>query len=766
MRTRSINEGWLFRADRAPQWVSRRLDAEQAERVDLPHDFRIAFDRDPNSPGDQAEGWYPGGFGQYQKDVELTREEAEGAVYLSVDGAYRLSEVRVNRQLVAQHKGGYSPFLVELTGRVHEGVNLIHITTSCAMLPASRWYTGAGLYRGVELLTAPLPCVAPRGVQVWTKEAQAGRAVLCVRTECLGEGGCVAHELLDPEGKAVARGGDGKMIVPDARLWTAERPWLYTLVTTVTQDGRVRDMVRTRVGLRTIAVDAVHGLRINGERVKLRGGCVHHDNGPLGAVSAPEIERRRVTKLKAAGFNAIRCAHNPPSTALLDACDELGMYVMDEAFDVWREGKRPYDEHLFFEGEWQVELTAMVTRDRNHPSVILWSTGNEIYERSGASDGAAWSHRLADFVRGLDGTRPVANALCNFFEDSDMAELALNSAKSVGAGKDFWATRSEDFASALDVVGYNYLLERYEKDGALFPQRVMCGTESFPMQAKENWEAVLRNPQVIGDFVWTAWDYLGESGLGRSAFGAQQAQGGTAGYPWHIANCGDIDICGDKRTQSHYRDFVWSGRVQPYLAVQHPAHFGQEETLSAWGWADLIESWNFQGFDGKPVRVTVYSAGDEVELLLDGRSVARGGVKDYRTELEVVYRPGKLTAVSRRAGVELGRTSLCTTGPAQALRVTAEPSYGGEFRFLRIEAVDGQGRVAPDFAQRVRVQVQGAALAALGGADPRSDTNYTRGEAAADRGRLLLVVRKKGRGTVRVCCEGGGLHAQAELELD
>ena len=287
MKTRSINEGWLFRADRAPQWVSRGLDEARDARVDLPHDFRIAFDRDPNSLGDQAEGWYPGGFGQYQKDVELTREEASGAVYLSVDGAYRLSEVRVNRQLVAQHKGGYSPFLVELTGRVHEGVNRIHITTSCAMLPASRWYTGAGLYRGVELLTAPLPCVAPRGVQVWTKEAQAGQAVLCVRTECLGEGGCVAHELLDPEGKVVARGRDGELIVPDARLWTAEQPCLYTLVTVVERDGGVRDEVRTRVGLRTIAVDAANGLRINGETVKLRGGCVHHDNGLLGAVSAP-----------------------------------------------------------------------------------------------------------------------------------------------------------------------------------------------------------------------------------------------------------------------------------------------------------------------------------------------------------------------------------------------------------------------------------------------------------------------------------------------
>ncbi len=765
MIQRSIHENWLFRASSAMPWVSRGLDQRDA-RIDLPHDFRIHFDRDPNSPGDQAEGYYPGGFGQYQKTLTLSREEAEGAVFLLVDGAYRMAEVRFNRQLVCQHRGGYSPFLVDLTGKAAEGENTIHITASCAMLPASRWYTGAGLYRGVSLLTAPLPCAAPWGVRVSTLDIEDGTARLAVETRLLGEGGRAWHELRSPEGEVVAQGGDGELLVKACRPWSAEDPALYTLVTSVFAGERRTDTVYTRVGLRTLAVDAAHGLTVNGVSVKLRGGCVHHDNGPLGAVSAPEIERRKVFKLKQAGFNAIRCAHNPPSTALLDACDEMGMYVMDEAFDAWREGKRPYDEHLFFESDWQSELTNMILRDRNHPSVILWSTGNEIYERSGASDGAAWSHRLKDFVRALDATRPVTNALCNFFEDRDMAELALNSAKSVGAGKDYWAARSEDFASALDVVGYNYLLERYEKDHALFPQRVICGTESFPMQAKENWEAVLRHPYVIGDFVWTAWDYLGESGLGRSAFDAAQKPEGTATYPWHLANCGDLDILGNKRPQSHYRDFVWSGRTKPYLCAQHPARFAQQEALSAWGWPELEESWTFPGYEGRMVRVTVYSAGDEVRLLLDGAPVASGGVTDYRTVMEIPYQPGELTAVSLRDGKELGRTSMRTAKEAVGFRVEAESSWGGAYRFLHITAVDEDGLRVPNFAQRVAARVEGASLAALGGADPKGETNYTSGEAESAQGRLLLVIKRGESDRAVVTLESGSLHSVQEIALN
>ena len=348
MKKRSLNSGWLFHLDASRPWISRQI-GEDETRVDLPHDFRIALNRDPASPGDQAEGFYPGAFGQYRRDFELTEREAAGTVMLNIDGAYRFCEVRINRQLVCMHRGGYSPFLVDLTGKVKPGVNTLHLTTNCAMLPASRWYTGAGLYRSVELLTGDAPCIAPRGVRVRRTAVHGDRAELEVHTELIGPMTAVIHTLYDAEGSRVAQGGDGVLIIRGAKLWSDAHPYLYTLKSQVMLPGGAADEVVTRVGLRTIEVDAARGLRINGEPVKLRGGCIHHDNGPLGAVSDIGLERRKLTKLKAAGYNAVRCAHNPPSTALLDACDELGVYVIDEAFDAWREGKRPFDEHIFFE---------------------------------------------------------------------------------------------------------------------------------------------------------------------------------------------------------------------------------------------------------------------------------------------------------------------------------------------------------------------------------------------------------------------------------
>lgn len=760
MNRQVLDKGWLFRGGRSLRWTQRTLN-DQDPLVDLPHDFRIAFDREEDNIADGSEGFYPGGFGQYQKTITLDEAQAGGAVYLSIDGAYRFAEVRVNRQLLCLHKGGYSPFLIDLTGKVKAGENIIHITTSCAMLPGSRWYTGAGLYRGVQLLTSPLPCASPWGVSVKTLSLQDGRAVLSICTDIIGSGEA-SHEIFAPDGTRVAASMDGSVRLDACSPWSDEAPNLYTLKTTISNGGTATDEVITRFGIRVIAVDSVNGLRINGEKVLLRGGCIHHDNGILGSVSTPDLERRKIVKLKQAGFNAVRCSHNPPSTALLDICDELGMYVMDEAFDAWREGKRQYDEHIFFEEEWESEIHAMVMRDRNHPSIIMWSIGNEIYERSGASDGVKWAHRLADCVRKLDDTRPVTSALCNFFEDPDVAELALNSMNTVGEGKDYWATHSQGYCAALDIVGYNYLLDRYAKDAHLFPARVICGTESFPIQAKENWDAVVSMPHVIGDFVWTAWDYLGESGLGRSNF-SEDGTAGVADYPWNIANCGDIDILGNKRPQSHYRDFVWSARVQPYMATQHPEHFNQKEGLSAWGWEDVSASWNYRGHENMPVRVSVYSAGDSVELYANGELCGKGGVENYKTVIETTYKPGEIVAVSLKNGKELGRTALQTSGEAAAFALDVEPSYGGEYRFIHITAVDANGLYAPDFAQKVSVEICGAQYAALGSANPKGFDNYTKNEAVPFNGKLLLVLKHTSADEIKITCKSQGITCTKDV---
>jgi beta-galactosidase len=521
--------------------------------------------------------------------------------------------------------------------------------------------------------------------------------------------------------------------LPGAKPWNPEHPYLYTLTARLVQDCMVQDEERAQFGVRTIALDRERGLLLNGQPIKLKGGCVHHDNGILGAKSHPDAERRKVRLLKEAGFNAIRCAHNPPSQVFLDACDALGMLVIDEAFDVWNEGKKQLDEHITFASNWEKDLRAMIGRDHNHPCILFWSTGNEIVERFGTSGGYAWAERLAQAVRELDPTRYLTNAVCGAADE--MKELGDENA-------DFFERRTAPFLAPLDAAGYNYLLERYEKDHALFPQRLFMGTESFPIEALDNWEAVQKHPYVLGDFVWTAWDYLGESGIGRDIEVSEGSEWGLGVFPIHQANCGDLDICGFKRPQSHFRDFVWSGREAPYVAVRCPDYTGKPEAISRWGWVDLLESWNWPGHEGQPIEVTVYAAGKEATLLLDGELIEAKPIVRYTARFTLPYQPGVLTVKT-----DCGEASLATTGEAVGFRLTPETEPGivpvGGLVYVKIEAVDAQGRLVPDanlpFAA---VPGEGYDLYALGCGDIAGAQNYTANQCHTFRGRAMAVLIK------------------------
>ncbi len=554
MRHQDFNANWLFEYARHEDWV-RRAVRGQGRPVDLPHDFRIALEPDPASPGGTNEAFYPDGMGYYEKRFHVDAQAAASPCCLYFDGVYRLCEVRVNNQLLTLHKSGYSPFVVWLTGRLHEGENTVQLRVNAGPLPASRWYPGAGVYRGVELLSAAAPAyILPDGLWLDTISLTEEGASLRLNAEVSPEAGRVRFSLIDGDETLLdmeAEAQDGQACaeaqLSPCRLWSAEDPHLYRLRAEVLgPKGEVLDTEEVPCGVRTVAVNAEQGLLINGQPVKLKGGCIHHDNGLLGTASHRGAEYRKARLMKENGFNAVRCAHDPHSASFLRACDALGLYVVDEAFDAWREGKRAADEHLYFEETWEQQLEAMVRRDRRHACVILWSTGNEVQERSGMSDGAAWSARLAEKVRSLDRTRPVTNAICGFFEETELQEMALNTMSTLeeGEGKDYWAMKSEDYLAPLDVCGYNYLLDRYEKDHGLFPSRVFVGTESFPMEAAENWRAVEKHPYLIGDFVWTAWDYIGEAGIGRSWYGSEES---PCGYPWRLAYCGDLDLTGRKR---------------------------------------------------------------------------------------------------------------------------------------------------------------------------------------------------------------------------
>ena len=456
----------------------------------------------------------------------------------------------------------------------------------------------------------------------------------------------------------------------DARLWSVDAPHLYSLTSEVLAGSEVLDAETTTFGIRSLAVDAKQGFRLNGEPLKLRGGCVHHDHGLLGAASYDRAEERKVELLKASGFNAIRCAHNPPAPALLDACDRLGMLVIDETFDCWRMAKNPNDYHLYFEDWWQRDTESTVKRDRNHPSVIMWSIGNEVPERTGGSDGYAWCQRQADYVRSLDSTRPVTAALATLFEEGgalpfgqpiDPQEFfGSHNRAPADPESDRWGRLTAPFLAPLDVAGYNYYNNRYEYDRTHFPDRVICGTETFPHRAYDTWQDTARLPNVIGDFVWTAFDYRGESGVGSVSIGAPAGLFFAVDpWPCHLAGCGDIDICGFKRPQSYYRDILWGVRKAPYIGVLDPQHYGKMISFNPWGWEPVSDDWTFPGREGKPTQVEVYSADDEVELLVNGASVGRkpaGAASKNKAVFEVIYQPGTITAVGFTGGRETART--------------------------------------------------------------------------------------------------------------
>jgi beta-galactosidase len=570
------------------------------------------------------------------------------------------------------------------------------------------------------------------------------------------EGAVLRSVVLDASGAEVARVESSAkiaalqqtLLIRQAQLWSPDSPVLYTLLSEVLVGQSVVDSERTTFGIRSISADAEHGLRINGVPLKMKGGCIHHDHGPLGAASYDRAEERKIELLKSAGYNAIRCAHNPPAPAFLDACDRLGMLVIDEAFDCWRDGKNLFDYHVSFDDWWQRDLNSMLLRDRNHPSIILWSIGNEVLERD-RPEGAQIAQMLASHVRSVDPTRPVTSAICGTW-----------------TGKD-WDANDATFA-ALDVGGYNYQWKQYEPDHTRFPQRLMAGTESFPLEALDNWQAVEAHPYVLGDFVWTSLDYLGESGIGHLKDPKDPAFLG--GYPWHQANCGDIDLCGFKRPQSYYRDMVWGAGTQLYFAVHTPNDPAHELVPTLWGWPDVWPNWTWPGHEGESLQVEVYSACEAVELFVNGQSLGKQPVARYSAAFAVPYQPGELRAVGYQAGEPACEALLKTVGAAAQLRLTADrtqiQAQTGDLGYITVEVCDASGQLHPVDDRLVRYRVEGPAeLIAVGSSNPVSEEDYCASQRTTYRGRGLAVVRSNGTpGTITLHAEADGLQT-ASVEI-
>ena len=809
MRSISLDGKWTFRRGYLDSITM--MEQDPGVLVDLPHDGMIGTPVSPDAPAKADSGYYTGGLTNYTRYVFVPEEWQGSCVGLKLDGVMMNASVDVNGSRVGMCHNGYAPFYVDLTDYVTFGENnRVTINVNTSMQPNSRWYSGSGLYRGVCLMNGPRVHIVPDGLYVFTKEINDGYAFLdalveVVNTElqnCMAEVELTLYydgrEEVAAQTKRVIEIGHGKtenarltLTVKDPLLWDADSPNLYRVKAKVRKLGIYTthfvpgedvtvDEAEAVFGIRTVTADPVHGLRINGKTVKLKGGCLHHDNGLLGSVSLPGSEERKVRKLKSIGFNAIRTAHNPPSAALIECCDRLGMYVFDEAFDAWGIGKIGGDYHQFFETDWEKDLTAFVKRDRIHPSVILWSTGNEIPERAGLGDGYEKATKIAERIRSLDGTRPVSNGICSLWSGlDDKLAIGQNQAQNAGDGMKatLWETVTEPFTNGLDVVGYNYMEDIYERDHEMFPERVILGSENFPSQIGFRWPMVEKLPYVIGDFTWTAWDYLGEAGLGKAAyvepddpkaprFPWDLMPDRTSPYPWRLANDADFDITGFRCPQGDYRSVVW-GNEETFLYSMHPDTFGKKEVVSMWGFPYVLRNWNYEGLEGHPTELVVFSKADEAEVFVNGKSIGRKPVSKerpfpYSVRFETTFQPGEVIAVSYQNGKEVSRATLVTTGSAQRIRPVPEKSVmvadGHDLIYVNIEITDRDGRVVPDAAVALRANVSGAGrLAGFGSANPITEEDYTDSETVSYRGRALLIMRagyESGTCSVEICANG------------
>jgi beta-galactosidase len=548
------------------------------------------------------------------------------------------------------------------------------------------------------------------------------------------------------------------MRLVNPRLWSPADPQLYRAEVLIEADRKVADAASLQSGVRKIEIDAARGLRINGESLKLHGGCVHHDNGPLGSACIPRAEERRVEILKANGYNAIRTSHNPPSRDFLDACDRLGVVVIDEAFDCWEAGnKNPEDYHVHFKDWWQRDLESMIVRDRNHPSVILWSIGNEINERA-EPHGLEIGKALAACAHKLDPTRKVTAAICHAWDHEGQT----------------WQDMQPAFAY-LDVGGYNYQWSEYENDHAKYPDRIMAGTESFPNQSFENWRAVESNNWVIGDFIWTAIDYLGESGIGHASIRkGEESDVFSPPYPWFNSYCGDIDLIGNKKPQSYFRDVVWR-RSKVEMAVQRPLPKSYTEQVSKWGWSDELRSWNWPGLEGASMTVRVYTRGDKVTLVLNGKEVGSKeltGEDALKAEFAVTYSPGELKAVAWQGGQEIATIAFNTASKPRKLVLTPDrmklKAGRDDLSYVMAQIVDEHGEPVPDAVVPVSFSVSGSGeIAAVGNANPKDVASFRQPRRDTFHGACVVIVRPSGKaGSIEVRAEAPGLEpATAQLEV-
>lgn len=807
-----INNDWTFYPGKFDLFHYKNPESEGYRKINLPHDFMIETDVSPDSESGAAMGFYKGGIASYTKELFIPYEYEHERVYLYFDGVMGHASLDVNGSFVMNHHYGYTPFYADITDYLDYGKNnKLTLNVNASMQPSSRWYTGAGIYREVSLVHGPLIHIENDGIYCHTDRIYNGKAFtvteVAVRNHTdkrrIVEVSVSFTPKNDANAEAVTRKTrisiDAGQIskariqatINNPLLWDANNPNLYNVCVETKEIGvftthlipspePLCDSSKTTFGIRTISVDSTNGLLINNQPIKLKGGCVHHDNGIIGAVSVYDAEYKKLKAHKDNGFNAVRSAHNPPSKAWLDVCDELGLYVIDEAFDCFEQSKQPGDYGQFFEYLWEKDMASFIKRDRNHPSIIIWSTGNEITERGGLGHGFSLATALSDYVRTLDTTRPVTNAFCDFWGGLCDDEQCDNP-----KDKDalFLEQRSEPFVGNLDLVGYNYLDEHYAQTARNYPERVIVGTESVPKFIDTIWANVMAHNNVIGDFTWTSYDYIGEAGLGKSCFYDKSSEEekkhaeymlGTwqSPFPWRLAKDADFDINGIMQPQGYYRKVVW-GNNGTYLFSSDPKTYNLGENISFWGFDYIYPQWNYSGFEGSPVKVHVFSRAPYVELYLNKTLVGKmenGADTHYKAIFDVQYEPGELLAISYdNNGREISRGMLYTTKAPKRIKLTADKTTlladGLSMAFVKCEIIDEDGNSVYNAEVPMKAEIicnnpesgdvitDCAQLQGFGSGNPITDENYSRGSFKTYHGMCMAAIRsgyQKGTATLKI----------------
>ncbi|HTJ78045.1 MAG TPA: glycoside hydrolase family 2 TIM barrel-domain containing protein [Rariglobus sp.] len=768
-----VDKDWRFFLGDATGAQESAFNDSSWRTVSVPHDWSIEGDFDAKAPMGGAGGFRTAGTGWYRRSFEAPAAWRGKQVRIEFEGVYMNAEVWINGSKVADQPYGYTSFFANLTPYLKPGEkNLLAVRVDNSKQKNSRWYSGSGIYRHVWVTVIDPVSVSPWGVFVRTLTADSGQAQIQIDTEVANHSSASSQvtlrtRLLSPDGRKAGEITEtktleagttatfsGQIPVRAPRLWSHETPALYSAVSEVLINGRSVDRTQTPFGIRTLTWSVDNGLQLNGKTIKLYGGCVHHDNGALGAAAFDRAEERKVELLLSMGFNAVRTSHNPPSPAFLDACDRLGLFVMDEAFDCWNKGKNSQDYHVYFKDWWQRDLEAMVKRDRNHPSVIMWSIGNEIPERFDDL-GADTAKSLADCIRNLDSTRPVTEGILFRPKPEQMAVF-------------------DRHCAALDIAGYNYAIQAHAEDHARVPTRVMVSTESNPRDAFNSWARINDNSYVVGDFMWSAIDYLGEAGIGRAVLdGNANDHGRDDLFPWHSAYCGDMDLIGTRKAISHYRNIVWDRGEKLYVAVKQPVPAGSK--LNTGGWAVYPESasWTWPGFEGQPVKVEVYSRGETVKLYQDGKLIGEkptGRGQQFHAAFDITYRPGTLKAEAYADGKKIDEFELATVGAPAGLKLTADrpamAAGGQDLIFVTVEVVDKTGQWRPDADNEISFSVQGpTVIAGVGSGDTKSLERYQADHRKAFQGRTQVVLRSTDQsGPVVLTARATGLR-EASIRL-